>query len=339
MPEVMSIEVDEEFDPRPPAQPFGMRNPDGKLNIGLIAGIVVAIILVIALIIVVANPFGSDAKPIKASTWSPVNPIKDAKFIPAYASDDQVTVDLQAALNAWSNFYTNGEITLLNSSFDLAGRQYAQLLNGRPASEGVEAIKSAAELKAELSALSTRPVPAVIELSQTGNAGRTGNLYTVRTQITWTQPGQEPSIYSWDIVMKREADKYLLSTVRTTKSDALRALNFCDAAKLVQKLEDDDKVSKEIKSIGSANEAFEKYKEMIKIRISTWQTLADATIISDDKANLGEIVDAYGELSNNLKTSSSLEEAFGKGIPDASVATENAVSVVEEECGFSIAKR
>ena len=339
MPEVMSIEVDEEFDPRPPAQPFGMRGPDGNLNIGLVAGIVVAVILVVALIVVVANPFASDAKPVKTSNWKPVNPLENVKLIPAYAADEQIATDLQTALNAWANFYTNGDITSLNSSFDLAGRQYAQLLNGRPASEGFEAVKSAAELKSEISALSAKPVPAVIELSQMGNAGRKGNLYTVRAQIAWTQPGQEPTNYKWDVVMKRDGEKYLLSTVATTDQNAIGTLSFCDAAKLVEKLENDDVVTKELKAITSSKDSFVKYKEMVEIRKNTWEKLADATIVSDDKANVDEIVSAYEELLKNLKSSASLAEALKENIPDASVATENTVSVVKEECGLNIEKR
>lgn len=80
MPEVMSIEVDEEFDTRPPSQPFGFRGPDGDLNIGLIAGIAVAVVLVIALILVVANPFGSDPPAVKVETWSPKTPYQIYKL-------------------------------------------------------------------------------------------------------------------------------------------------------------------------------------------------------------------------------------------------------------------
>lgn len=305
MPEVMSIEVDEEFDPRPPAQPFGMRSPDGKLNIGLIAGIAVAVILVIALVIVIANPFGSKPKAPVVATFTPVDPLKYIKTIPLYAPNEKIVLDLQASLDAWAKFYTEGKIEKLQNTFDVAGKQYAQLLNGSPAVGSSPAVPSAAEILASPDA----GLPAKVEINSAGNAGKQGTLYTVRADITWTKPGTDSISYKWDITMKKGANSnvYLLSTIKTTSNEAINTLSFCDAVKTVAKLQDDTELDSAFKKL-TLEKRTEAIKASYEIRMKVWRFVETAFDESKAPDSVAIIVDQYDAVLKALDKSKNLTE-------------------------------
>ena len=305
MPEVMSIEVDEEFDPRPSAQPFGMRGPDGKLNVGLIAGIAVAVVLVIALVVVVANPFAAKTKPVEVAKFTPVDPLKDVKTIPLYAPTDEIVLDLQSALDAWAKFYTDGKIERLQITFDVAGKQYAQLLNGSPATESSAAIPSASEILA-----SPDPgLPAKVEINSAGNAGKQGTLYVVRADISWTKPGSDPINYKWDVTMKKGAtsDNYQLNTIKSTEGEAINALSFCDAVKMVSKLQDDQELEAAFAKLPlSARE--EAIRDSYTIRMKVWQFVETAFDGSKAPDSVAIIVNQYKEALKALDESKDLSE-------------------------------
>lgn len=297
MPEVMSIEVDEEFDPRPPAQPLGMRGPDGKLNIGLIAGVVVAVILVIALIVVIANPFGSDKKPVAVATFTPVDPLKDSKAIPLYSPNSDIVQDLQTSLEDWALYYTTGRIEDLSESFDLAGKQYAALLKEQPS------IVAAPE----------PGLPSKIELGTVGNAGKQGNLYTLRADITWTKPGDTPTNFKWDVTLKKDnnINKYLLSTTKTTESDASNALAFCDAVKIVKKLQNDDKVNAEFAKLNLEDRKVA-IGAVFNIRLKVWKFVQPAFEESKAPDSVALIVEQYSESLKLLDSAADLTEFSGQ---------------------------
>lgn len=326
----MSIEVDEEFDPRPPAQPFGMRGPDGKLNVGLIAGIAVAVILVIALIVVIANPFGSDPKAPVVVKFTPIDPLKDSKAIPLYSPNDDIVHDLQSSLEDWAQYYTTGNIDELAGSFDLAGKQYASLLKEQPS------ILAAPEAG----------LPSKIELGTVGNAGKQGNLYTLRADITWTKPGDTPSSYKWDVVMKKDnnSSKYLLSTTKTTEKDASNALAFCDAAKIVAKLQNDDEVNGEFAKLNLADRKVA-IGAVFSIRLKVWKFVEPAFEDSRAPDSVNLIIKQYSESLKLLDSTANLTEFSSEianlynddALLQARTDAENAAST---ECnGIDISKR
>lgn len=131
MPEVMSIEVDDEFDPRPPKQPFSFRDEEGNWNWPMIAGIALAIVLVITLFVVVTKPF-TPAKVVEVSKWTPKDPTKDVAFLESYASTSSMVSSVQRSLDSWAKFNTTGDLEDVGTSFDLAGNQYALLSAQQP---------------------------------------------------------------------------------------------------------------------------------------------------------------------------------------------------------------
>lgn len=346
MPEVLSIEVDEEFDPRPPAQPFGIKGPDGSWNIGFIAGIAAAVVLVIALVVVVANPFASEEKKAAVKTWTPTDPLKDAQVIPNYTLADPIFQDLQTALEDWAKFYTTGDISDIENSFDLAGKQYALLLNGTPAAEGSPAIKSAAEIKAEVEALATPPEEAKIELGIVANAGKQDNLYTMRADITWTQPGGTSETYKWDIKMKKDLNSgtYLLSTIKTTDTSAINGLGFCDAVNILNKLENDEQVNKKLSELTLAEQQ-KSVAKLIDVRFKVWQTVKPAFVKSSAPDAVAIIIDQYKQSKKLLDESKSLKEFVASNevlIEDESIVAAHSavVDAAQSECpGVDISDR
>ena len=331
MPEVMSIEVDEEFDPRPPAQPFGFKGPDGEWNWVFVGGVAAAVVLVLALIFVVANPFGSDKKQEAVPTWEPTDPLKDAQVLPNYSNSDKPVEDLQNALDSWALFYTTGDITDVEDTFDLAGKQYALLLNGDPEN----AIKSAAEIKAEVEPLAISPEPAKVELGLVANAGKKGDIFTLRASITWTQPGSDPSIYQWDIKMKQDpkTSNFLISTIATTDPAALGTLDFCGAGQILEGLDKQDLVVEKLNSLDEEN-AKKSLGKLIAIRLKVWQQVEAAFKTSSAPDSVPVIIDQYKQSKKFLEEAKTLEnfiEADGElsqdeSIDSAHTAAEKAVS-------------
>lgn len=341
MPEVMSIEVDEEFDPRPPVQPFGLRGPDGNLNIGLILGIGAAVILVIALIVVLANPFASDKPAVKAEKFVPTDPLKGLAVIPLYSPSDKIVQDLQTALNAWATFYNSGDLRKIQNSFDVAGNQYALLQNGSPATATKAAVPSAAEIAAN----PDTGLPAKVELGNVGNVGKQGSVYTVRAEVTWTKPGTTPINYKWDIEMKKDTndESYLLSTIKTTDSGALNTLTFCDAVNVVYKLQDTEEVNKKLEMVAPAD-SIEAIKSVFAIRLKVWKYVQPAFDKSDAPDSVKRIITQYEDSIEILEKDETLDEMkaeLGKLNAEASLKT--AHSAVEEaassECNTDISLR
>ena len=346
MPEVMSIEVDEEFDTRPPSQPFGFRGPDGDLNIGLIAGIAVAVVLVIALILVVANPFGSDPPAVKVETCSPKNPLSDIQIVQLYSLEDSIAQDLQSSLDEWAKFYTTGDITDLEGTFDIAGSQYALLLNGAAATETTPAVKSAAEVKADIEALPVEPEVAKVEIISVAKVVKKSNLFTVRAVLTWTEPGKESSTYKWDVSMKKDLDSstYLLNSIKTTDPAAVGALDFCDAVTLISKLDKDSKVTEKLNGLTGAEQK-NSLDKLFDIRIKVWQTAQPAFLQSSATDSVGVIVSQYKQAKKLLEESESLEafyENFVKLNEDDATTSAHAevVSAAQsDDCTADISER
>ena len=327
MPEVMSIEVDEEFDTRPPSQPFGFRGPDGDLNIGLIAGIAVAVVLVIALILVVANPFGSDPPAVKVETWSPKNPLSDIQIVQLYSLEDSIAQDLQSSLDEWAKFYTTGDITDLEGTFDIA-------------------VKSAAEVKADIEALPVEPEVAKVEIISVAKVVKKSNLFTVRAVLTWTEPGKESSTYKWDVSMKKDLDSstYLLNSIKTTDPAAVGALDFCDAVTLISKLDKDSKVTEKLNGLTGAEQK-NSLDKLFDIRIKVWQTAQPAFLQSSATDSVGVIVSQYKQAKKLLEESESLEafyENFVKLNEDDATTSAHAevVSAAQsDDCTADISER
>lgn len=324
MPEVMSIEVDEEFDPRPPAQPFGFKGPDGEWNWVFVGGVAAAVVLVLALIFVVANPFAADKKQEAVPTWEPTDPLKDAQVLPNYSNSDTVVQNLQAALNDWAKFYTTGDVNDLENTFDVAGKQYALLLNGDPEN----GVKSAAEIKAEVEVLAIEPEPAKVELGLVANAGKKGDIYTLRVANTWTQPGGEPVNYQWDIKMKKDPgrNQFLINTIATTDPAALGALDFCQAGQLLEGLDKQDLVVKKLNALDEEN-AKKSLGKLLDIRLKVWQQVQAAFNTSSAPDAVAEIVDQYITSKKFLEEAKTLEEFIEN---DAQLSQDDSIQIAHD---------
>mgnify|MGYP000506387487 CR=1 FL=1 len=275
MPEVMSIEVDEEFDPRPPQTPFGLRGPDGKLNVPLVAGIATSIVLVLLLIFVVWRPFASDPAPV-ASNWKPADPTKDVNVLPVYPADHALVEGLQSSMENWAKFYTTGSLEDLENTFDLAGPQYALLVKEQP----------------KVLASPDSGPPAVILLSTVGKVTQNDKLYTVRTTITWTKPGGEPQTFNWDIVMRNNQNTFLLNSTIVTEEGAKQPINFCGAIGLIAELDTDKTVGDETENM-EPGKYLETWAKIMDIRVRTWSYLQQVAAGTDDQEAVDAIVAEY----------------------------------------------
>ncbi len=292
MPEVMSIEVDEEFDPSPPPAPFGFHKPDGSLNYGLIGGIAVAVVLVLLLIFVVIKPFSGDSTPKPVSTWAPKDPTIDLKYLDTYPANSAMVSSVQASLNAWSQFYTTGVLKDLSESFDLIGAQYALLSSQQPT----------------IAANPEAGFPAVVELGPVGKVERKDNIFTVRVANKWTKPGADSSSsYKWDIDMKISGNQYLLVTVRDTQAGAEVPLDFCGAIDVVAGLEDAKTVTAELQKFSGADQVA-KMGELYTVKAKAWKLLNTAVAGTDSAEDVQPILDQYQNLAEATKKTASLEE-------------------------------
>lgn len=218
MPEVTSIEVDEEFDPRPTPTPFGLRGPDGELNKGMVAGIVIAVLLVLLVIGAIATSLGGDSGAKKA-TWKPTDPLKGLESLTTVDPRSPEMVAMASAMNAWSKFGLTGNISEVESTFDKSGPQYAELLKEQ----------AAIQLKPESGD------PAVVTINEMGRAGKADKDIKLRGEVVWTKPGFTPNEFFWDVTMRQQSTgSYLLYNVSTAdKNKDKVALTFATPLRLL----------------------------------------------------------------------------------------------------------
>lgn len=323
MPEVMSIEVDEEFDPRPPKQPLSFRDDEGKLNWKLIVGVVIAVLLILALIIVVTQPFKKEEKAV-VSTWTPKDPTKKSKYLVTYPATSQIAISVQSSLEAWAKYYTTAKLDDLSQSFDLAGPQYAQLVQDQA--------KVAAEPEAGM--------PSIIELGPLGDVSREEDIYTTRAIVTWTKPGSDdPKVYHWDIDMKSVGSKFVLYTVRDTDpKEKKKPIDFCGAADLISQVEDDDKLAKETASM-PADQQLEVTLQMMSIRLKVWEQLQAAVAGTDSQYDVDPIVESYKDLVQAGRTAKTTDDLANVAQNDITDSTNAIVERASKDCGVDITKR
>lgn len=324
MPEVMSIEVDEEFDPRPPSSPFGLRDPEGKLNWGMIAGIAIAIILVIALILVVAKPF-EKAKPPVVSTWTPKDPTKDINFLESYPDTSPMVASLQNSLEAWAKYYTTADLKDLISTFDLAGNQYALLVEQQPA----------------IAANPEPGEPAIIEIGPVGKVSRKNDVFTVRAVINWTKPGSpEGKVYKWDIDMKSKENIFILNTVRDTDPTQKQPVDFCGAVNIVAGLDSDDEIAKNLGDFDPAKQV-ELLNQAYDLKVKAWEFLEIAVAGTDSALDVDPIISNYRDIQAAGQKAKSIKE-IGEA-DNGDTLTQNRQNIEErasQECdGADISKR
>lgn len=324
MPEVMSIEVDEEFDPRTPTSPFGLRGPNGELNYGMIGGIAVAIVLVILLIFVVVKPFSSAPK-IAAPIWEPKDPTKNVAFLDTYAADSSMAISLQKSLESWAKYYTTGDLKDLEETFDLAGEQYAQLAGEQAA------IAAAPEAGA----------PSIIELGPIGKVERTDNIFTVRVVVSWTKPGAPTgSSFKWDIDMKSKIEGgFLLKTIRETDPSEKKPVDFCGAVDVVAGLDDGEKTGKELSKVPVGKQV-EVAKKVFDIRLKAWELLGTSVAGTDSEEAVKAIISQYKELAEASRRAENLNELAELGDETDDTAFRLIIEDrADQECDTDISNR
>lgn len=322
MPEVMSIEVDEEFDPRPPSTPFGLRGPDGNLNFGLIAGVAIAIVLVLMLIFVVVKPFGGGDKAPAVPAWKPNDPAESAKFLETYPATSPMASSIQNSLEAWAKYYTTGDLRDLEDSFDLTGNQYALL------------VAEQAAVKAEVEAAGEPGEPAIIKLGPIGKVKRKDDIFTVRVVIDWTKRGAlERQIFKWDIDMKSDDNLFVLSTTRNTDADVkLQPVNFCGAVDIIAQLDDDATLVKKTAKSTPENK-LTSYVALVNARLKAWKILETAVDGTDSEADVAVIVERYQAFVDAGKKATTVEEIDEAEPETDSTDAEAAIeSRASEEC-------
>ena len=318
MPEVMSIEVDEEFDPRPPKQPFSFRDDEGKWNWPMIAGIALSVILVVALFIVITKPFTPEKAPV-VSKWTPKDPTKNSDILESHAPTSAMVASVQRALNDWAKFNTTGQLEDVATTFDRAGPQYALLVAQQP----------------EIAANPEPGQPSIVELGPAGKADRKGEIFTVRVVVTWTKPGStDGKSYKWDIDMKSKGgNQFVLNTIRETDPEDKQPVDFCGAAGLIAELESDEEIAKQLAK-------FEPVKQLelaistYKIRVRTWEYLEAATAGTDSEAEVADIANNYRAIVTAGVKATSLKDL---DTADNSDELENSRVAIQErisgECG------
>lgn len=324
MPEVMSIEVDEEFDPRPPSPPFSFRKPDGSWNYGLIGGIAVGVILVLLLIFVVIKPFSSDPKPPPASTWSPKDPTKNLDYLETYPSDSAMVQSVQMALDSWASYYTTAKLDDLSDTFDLTGAQYSQLVAAQPT----------------IAASPEAGLPAVVEIGPVGKVERNGNLYTVRVVSTWTKPGAATGrTYKWDIDMKSKSNKFLLVTTRDTPVGEKAPVDFCGAVDVVAGLDDAKTLGTELGKVATDKQVA-KAQDVFEIKLKAWGLLQTSVAGTDSQNDVEAIVNEYETLLEATKTETSLQKVLDQANKtDISKERQAIETRASEECDADISAK
>jgi len=318
MPEVMSIEVDDEFDPRPPKQPFSFRDEEGNWNWPMIAGIALAIVLVITLFVVVTKPF-TPAKVVEVSKWTPKDPTKDVAFLESYASTSSMVSSVQRSLDSWAKFNTTGDLEDVGTSFDLAGNQYALLSAQQP----------------EIFANPEPGQPSIVELGPVGKVERKNDIFTVRVVVSWTKPGStDGKSYNWDIDMKSKDNRFILNTVRETDPDDKPPVDFCGAAGVISDLEPDDEIGKQIGKFEDPAKQLELANATYKIRVKSWEFLEAATAGSDSEADVYAIVNNYRGIVEVGIKAESLKDLDQADNSDVLENPRNAISErIQGECG------
>ena len=179
------------------------------------------------------------------------------------------------------------------------------------------------------------PEPAKVELGLVANAGKKGDIFTLRASITWTQPGSDPSNYQWDIKMKQDpkTSNFLISTIATTDPAALGTLDFCGAGQILEGLDKQDLVVEKLNSLDEEN-AKKSLGKLIAIRLKVWQQVEAAFKTSSAPDSVPVIIDQYKQSKKFLEEAKTLEnfiEADGElsqdeSIDSAHTAAEKAVS-------------
>ncbi len=294
MPEVMHIEVDEDFDPRPKEAPFSLRDPEGNPNWPIIGGIALAIVLVLAIIIVLVNPFGSKEEVVQRSEWTPSDPTIAVNFLDTYPVDDPMVKSIQDSFDALAEFLATGDIEVVQSTFDLAGRQYALLVEEQP--------KIAANPDTE--------GPAVVRLGPVGKVSQVDNTFVVRVVIRWTIPGKEGQDLEYDLTMLRENNNtYLLSVISETNPIEPKPISFCTAADVIAGLDPFETVAKELESF-STSDQIALTLEVIDIRLKAWNLMKTATSGTSDRENVDAIIDEYSKVQGEADAAATYEELF-----------------------------
>lgn len=324
MPEVMSIEVDEEFDPRSQESSFAFRDPEGNLNIKLVAGIALAVVLVLALIFVVVNPFGSKAEVGAPSEWKPKDPTVAISFLESYPAGDPIVTSLENALDGMADFYTSGDMTDVERQFDRAGRQYAILLAEQ------EEVIADPDLEG----------PAEVRLGPVGEVSQVDNVYIVRAIVNWTIPGKEGDVFEWDITMLREGpSNYLLSMIAESDPLAQKPIAFCSAAKLISELDTFDEVSQEFVKF-PADEQLAVVVESYEIRLKTWEYLQRTVQNTEDKPDVDTIIAEFERVIGRGAESESPTALFeGNSSQGLEESGKSIQARVESQCQLDITNR
>lgn len=328
MPEVTSIEVDEEFDPRPTPTPFGLRGPDGELNKGMVAGIVIAVLLVLLVIGAIATSLGGDSGAKKA-TWKPTDPLKGLESLTTVDPRSPEMVAMASAMNAWSKFGLTGNISEVESTFDKSGPQYAELLKEQ----------AAIQLKPESGD------PAVVTINEMGRAGKADKDIKLRGEVVWTKPGFTPNEFFWDVTMRQQSTgSYLLYNVSTAdKNKDKVALTFCDAITLIAGMDSSDTVSKEISKLAT-NDKAPAFIEYLNVRQQVWKVVAAATVGRDDTDNFEQLATLYNSQYTKAKDKTSIKDISSSLSSDADIQSEQenrsvTDAAATEECKSAISDR
>lgn len=323
MPEVMSIEVDEEFDPRPPSSPFGLRGPDGNLNYGMIGGIAIAIVLVLMLIFVVVKPFSSEKPPVVA-TWKPKDPAAKVDFLDLWAPASPMATSIQNSLESWAKYYTTANLDDLSFTFDQSGNQYAQLVGSQ----------------SQIAAEKETGKPAIIELGHIGKVTRKDNVYTVRVVVNWTKPGAaEGKVYRWDIDMKEKGSIFVLNTVRETDANEKQPIDFCGAVAVVSNLDDIDTIGKELKKVDNVGQVAI-WSDVLDAKIKAWKLLDLTVQGSDSEEAVSAILLDYETQKEAAKDATTLAQISESGSGVDLTDFENNINTrASQECGKDIANK
>lgn len=183
----------------------------GILLVGLGAGI--------AFVLLTADDGGSATPPTLASTVAPDEPATTSGLTvtippattaqPSIVASTVVTtpdvvIAMQDALAAWGQFAVSGQLDDLGDHFVVGGAQRRQLRSE----------------SASIQAAPPGPPPYVVTTGDVFSISVAADDVVLRTDVTWSRPGEDDQTFTWDIQMRRVEGRWRLLTVAAAPAEA-----------------------------------------------------------------------------------------------------------------------
>ncbi len=332
MPEVLSVETEDDLDERAYRAPSGGGGPLGGFGNNSspwkLIVVLAALTTFAALVGFVVFVRGGSSSPSSSSSTQP-----NGTSSTLSANDPRVAAS-QKALTAWGKFAVTGNLDLVKGTFDPSGPQYAELQKEVPALQANPAGDPPYQY--------TLVAPTSIDTSDKTKA-------TIRGVVHITRPGESEQKLAWDITLSANpSGGWWLSTVASAPADyANQALtakeDLCTVAKEASQLPSDTAIGTKMNAeadfaaqlgvarqfYGTANDV---WKRMVQSAPSNLRnqvaTVAAGQQYTVDQLNTVNTQDDYNTMVKNFSNS--------KVTKDANKALALVSQYTKKQCGVSV---